>query len=159
MSPLHLSRSRLFEALGGAFVRFQFRHRNPQKQPPARSLELSVLTSGRSDVLQCPRYDAGLATCAGGSLGLTALCAAALSAFCFLSFSFSFSRSLSDFFGARIAWRVFPSCLGRNSTMLSDSTSLINRSRICRPSPVRVISRPRKKMVALTLSPSPRKRS
>src|SRR5207302_3818478 len=40
-------------------------------------------------------YDAGLATCAAGWLGLGALCAAA--------FCLSFSLSFSDFLGARIA--------------------------------------------------------
>jgi hypothetical protein len=43
MSPLHLSRRRLLEALGSAFVRFQFRHKNPQKQLSALSLQLSSI--------------------------------------------------------------------------------------------------------------------
>src|SRR5207237_3596849 len=63
------------------------------------------------------------------------------------------------FFGARIACSVLPSWRGRNSTMPFSPMSLIRRSRISRPRLVRVISRPRKKMVALTLSPSSRKRS
>src|SRR5256886_17650668 len=58
----------------------------------------------------------------------------------------------ASFFGARIKCRVLPSWRGRNSTIPFWSTSLISRSRISRPRPVRVISRPRKKMVALTLS-------
>src|ERR1019366_1772666 len=61
--------------------------------------------------------------------------------------------------GARMRCKVLPSCRGRNSTIALSPKSLIKRSRIPRPKLWRVISRPRKKMVALTLSPSARKRS
>src|ERR1017187_2353592 len=61
--------------------------------------------------------------------------------------------------GARMRCNVLPSCRGRNSTIALSPRSLIKRSRIPRPKLWRVISRPRKKMVALTLSPSARKRS
>src|ERR1019366_5275950 len=61
--------------------------------------------------------------------------------------------------GARMRCNVLPSCRGRNSTIALSPKSLIKRSRIPRPKLWRVISRPRKKMVAFTLSPSARKRN
>src|SRR5271157_5733068 len=63
------------------------------------------------------------------------------------------------FGGARIRCSVLPSCRGRNSTIALSPRSVIKRSKIPRPKLWRVISRPRKKMVAFTLSPSARKRS
>src|SRR5579872_3574039 len=89
--------------------------------------EARNLLFGGTDVTA---YDAGLATWAGG-FGAGALCAAAFCFSCFSCFSLSFSRSLSDFFGARIACSVLPSCRGRNSTIQCGSTSFIRRSRIC----------------------------
>src|SRR5215469_7322925 len=65
----------------------------------------------------------------------------------------------SFFMGARIACRVLPSMRGRNSMFAFSFTSFSNRSSTTRPSFVCAISRPRKKIVAFTLSPSSRKRN
>src|SRR5579863_542966 len=144
MVPLNFPGGGFLEALRGALVGFQFWHKSSKQQLASRSWLLA--STGYACFTAATGVDCGAlagfgaAPCDGWSGGLGLL-------------------PPSAFFGARIACRVLPSCRGRNSTMLFSSTSLMSRSRIWRPRLVRVISRPRKKIVALTLSPSCRKRS
>src|SRR5215469_837749 len=104
-----------------------------------------VLTSRDHPIARSP--DSYQACCAAGGLPCCGLGGAA----CFLPSTF--------FGGARIACSVFPSIRGRNSTTARSPTSFNRRSSTWRPKLVWVISRPRKKMVAFTLSPCSRKRS
>src|SRR5450759_2804582 len=133
LAPDELTRSRLLEALRGATVTLQLRHIIPLTTLGGAPLSFPTSLRARG---AAPRRFPSATSAFGLATGFLA------PAFC-----------------DRIVCIWLPSCRGMFSGTATSVRSSINRSRIRRPISGCAISRPRKKIVAFTLSPSARKRS
>src|SRR5947209_5726939 len=146
LATLDLAGGSLLEPLGCAFVCFHFRHNFAADALHARLpilfyvpvVPVGVPPGAGAAACCCCRGCCGCGGCAGLS---------------------GFLPTGTCLGGARMACMVLPSMRGRNSTIPLSPTSLIRRSSTLRPRFWWAISRPRKRRLAFTLSPSDRKRS
>src|SRR5450759_1281887 len=144
LAPDELTRSRLLEALRGATVTLQLRHIIPLTT--LGGAPLSFPTSLRARGAAPRRFPPALACGRRRYPSVTSAFGLA-------------TGFLAPAFCDRIVCIWLPSCRGMFSGTATSVRSSINRSRIRRPISGCAISRPRKKIVAFTLSPSARKRS